>query len=130
MRAAHTVLVLRDAEGSIYGGYTDVAWHSRTAWVHSNAAFLFCLESSKAPAAAPFKMPLNGSNNGHAILCGSGDGATFGNTSSAWDLAVNWAGRVTCNIGTTYTAGPTGSTISRKAKVDVGAMEVWQLADA
>ena len=117
-----------DAEGSIYGGYADVAWPSSTAWVASDAAFLFCLASSKAPAVAPFKMPLNGTHNGNAIRGSSGYGAVFG---GGYDLYVDSAGHVTCDIGRTYTPGPTtGATISREAKVAVVAMEVWQLADA
>ena len=126
--AANTVLVMLDAEGSIYGGYADVAWSSTAGWTRSDAAFLFCLASSKAPAVAPFKMPLKGTDNEHAIYGGSGHGALFGN---GHDLYVDSAGHVTCKIGTTYTPGPTtGATISREARVAVVAMEVWQLADA
>ena len=118
-----------DAEGSIYGGYADVPWHSRTEYSSSDAAFLFCLASSKAPAVAPFKMPLKGTDNEPAICGQSVCGACFG---AGFDLYVDHpAGHVTCKIGTTYTPGPTtGATISREAKVAVAAMEVWQLADA
>ena len=126
--AANTVVVMLDAEGSIYGGYADVAWPSSTAWVASDAAFLFCLASSKAPAVAPFKMPLKGTDNEHAICGHSVYGARFG---AGPNLGVHSAGHVICKIGTTYTPGPTtGATISREAKVAVAAMEVWQLADA
>jgi hypothetical protein len=117
-----------DAEGSIYGGYADVAWASSGVYVRSDAAFLFCLASSKAPAVAPFKMPLKGTDNGHAICGHSGYGAHFG---AGNDLYVSSTGHVNCQIGTTYTPGPTtGATISREMRVAVVAMEVWQLADA
>ena len=117
-----------DAEGSIYGGYADVPWHLRNEHSSSDAAFLFCLASSKAPAVAPFKMPLKGTDNEHAILGYSGCGACFG---AGNDLIVSSTGHVTCQIGHTYTPGPTtGATISREAEVAVVAMEVWQLADA
>ena len=117
-----------DAEGSIYGGYADVAWASSGGYVRSDAAFLFCLASSKAPAVAPFKMPLNGTCNQYALYGHSGFGANFG---GGRDLYVDSAGHVTCKIGHTYTPGPTtGATISREAEVAVAAMEVWQLADA
>ena len=127
--AANTVVVMLDAEGSIYGGYADVPWHLRSEHSSSDAAFLFCLASSKAPAVAPFKMPLNGTCNPYAIFGHSSYGAFFG--AGGYDLYVDLAGHVTCKIGTTYTPGPTtGATISREAKVAVVAMEVWQLADA
>ena len=122
-----------DAEGSIYGGFVDVAWHSRGAYSSSDAAFLFCLASSKAPAVAPFKMPLKGTYNQYAICGHSVYGAWFGagNFGAGTDLGVDPAGHVHCQIGHTYTPGPTtGATISREAKVAVAAMEVWQLADA
>ena len=126
--AANTVVLMLDAEGSIYGGYADVAWHSSGEDTRSDAAFLFCLASSKAPAVAPFKMPLNGTNNQTAIYGYSGYGAVFG---GGHDLCMYPAGHVTCNIGSTYAPGPTtGATISREWKVAVAAMEVWQLADA
>ena len=117
-----------DAEGSIYGGYADVPWHLRNEYSSSDAAFLFCLASSKAPAVAPFKMQLNGTCNQYAIYGGnSNQGAAFG---GAHDLYVLADGHVNCAIGFTYTAGPTGATISTAAKVAVAAIEVWQLADA
>jgi TLD len=124
------VVVLRDGEGSVYGGYADGAWPAGSGtYLASTAAFLFCLASSMAPAVAPFKMPLNGTYNQYAIYGGdSSYGAAFG---GAHDLYVLADGHVNCAIGYTYTPGPTtGATISREAKVAVAAMEVWQLADA
>ena len=124
------MVVLRDGEGSVYGGYADGAWPAGSSgtYLASTAAFLFCLASSKAPAVAPFKMPLNGTyNQPYAIYGGSDQGAAFG---GAHDLYVLADGHVNCAIGNTYTAGPTGATISTAATVAVVAMEVWQLADA
>lgn len=125
--AAHTVVVLRDGEGSIYGGYADVAWHSRNDWVRSSGAFLFCLASSKATAAAPFKMSLTGTKNERAIRGDSGYGVRFG-----WgpNLGVQADGLVLCDIGDTYTAGSLGATLSTANPVAVTALEVWQLADS
>ncbi len=125
--AAHTVVVLRDGEGSINGGYADVAWHGRCEYTSSTDAFMFCLASSKAPAAAPFKMPLNGTNNGLAIGGDKNHGAHFGN---GHDLEVKADGNATCAIGDTYTAGSLGATLSTANPVAVTALEVWQLADS
>ena len=79
---------------------------------------------ARAPAANTVLVMLNG----RAIYGRSDYGAVFG---AGGNLVVDPAGHVTCNIGTTYTPGPTtGATISREARVAVVAMEVWQLADA
>jgi hypothetical protein len=119
--------VLRDAEGSIYGGYLDVAWSSSGAWASSAAAFLFAIASSKAPAVMPLKMPLKGTGNSQAGYCHAGQGPTFG---SGNDLRVSADGRAACAIGGTYAVGAAGATLSSTSPVAVAAMEVWQLSDA
>lgn len=125
--AGHTVTVIKDAEGSIYGGYVGAPWGSGTgAFVASPDAFLFCLASSKMPSAEPFKMPIIAGKEGTAIFHFSLAGPIFG----SHNLSVFSNMTVTCNIGGFYTAGPTGATISSSNPLAVAAMEVWQLADA
>jgi hypothetical protein len=128
--AAHTVVVIRDVEGSIFGGYVDAAWHSRSAWELSAVAFLFCLKSSKTPAAAPFKMPLTGARNANAIWCDSDGGPKFGYGIGHRDMWVNSDGTAGCSIGASYKAGEPGSALSSSETVPVTRMEVWQLADS
>ena len=123
----HTVVVIRDAEGSICGGYADVAWTSRTGvCAPSTVAFLFCLVSSKSPGAAAFQMRLSGASNQHAMYHHSSYGPFFGGN----DLYVHPNGTVYYTMGTTYRAGPLGASPSRASTVKVDAMEVWALADA
>ena len=123
------MVVIRDAEGSIYGGYADIAWESREACINSGVAFLFCLASSKNADAQPFKMALNGTNNGSAIRCSATEGPALGGP-GAWNIGVGNNGDVYNVIGSTYTPGAPGATLSRVSPVAVTAMEVWQLADA
>lgn len=125
-RAGHTVVVLKDKKGSIYGGYIDGVWQTK-GFGTSDDAFMFCLASCEAPAAAPFKMPLNGTDNKHAIYGYAGCGAQFG---GGPDFKVESDGHVTNKIGHTYTPGPLGATISGVARVAVESLEVWQLAEA
>ena len=129
MCAEHTVIVIRDAEDSIYGGYADIAWESSGASLASSVAFLFCLVSSKNADVQPFKMALNGTNNGSAIRCNAGGGPAFGGP-GAWNMGVESDGRVFNVIGSTYAPGAPGSTLSRTSPVACTVMEVWQLADA
>lgn len=122
------MVVIQDGEGSIYGGYADGDWSSgdtSSKCVSSTVAFIYCLASSKTPAAAPFKMLLNGTGNTCAIHAYRANGAYFGA-----DLIVGSDGRVKCSFGSSYTTGPTGATISTVDTVPVAALEVWQLADA
>ena len=99
--------MLRDAEGSIYGGYLDVAWSSSGAWASSAAAFLFALASSKAPAVMPLKMPLKGTGNSQAGYCHAGQGPTFG---SGNDLrfALGYAGCLLSLVQAPEAAAPRG----------------------
>ena len=121
-------MVIRDAEGSICGGYADVAWKSPASgvWVPSTVAFLFCLVSSKSPGAAAFDVRLSGASNQHAMYHGSSWGPYFGEN----DLYVLSDDTVYYNIGNTYRAGPLGASPSSARTVKVDAMEVWALADA
>ena len=82
---------------------------------------MFCLKSSKVPAAAPYKMPLNGSKNANAMA--GGYGPRFR------DMMVYQNGSVVCNIGDCYVVGAAGATISVSRSCAASAMEVWQLAD-
>ena len=120
--------VIRDAEGSIYGGYVDAPWSSNDTgkYASSTVAFLFCLVSSKMRETAPFKMPILAEHASKAIYCITTEGPDFGGN----DLCVSQSGKVQCGIGGKYAAGPTGATISSAAVIAVSAMEVWQLADA
>ena len=122
-------MVIRDAEGSICGGYADVAWKSPASgvFVPSTVAFLFCLVSSKSPGAAPFDMRLSGASNGNAMYHYPSHGPFFG---SGGNLYVAADGTVKYKLGSTYRAGPPGASPSSAETVKVDAMEVWALADA
>ncbi|VDI11098.1 Hypothetical predicted protein [Mytilus galloprovincialis] len=69
-----TVTVLYNTNGSVYGGYTSVAWRSTGAYSIDNKAFLFrlYLNGTAKPVQFPVTVP------GHAINDNPNYGPTFG----------------------------------------------------
>lgn len=128
MPTEHTVVVLCDEEGSILGGYADVAWDMSNKFKPSSDAFLFCLASTKAPHAAPCALRLRGeSHYGYAVNCRENTGPCFGERQ---DLVVYDDGHVHCDLGGSYEGGAFGVAVSRHNRLPVAAMEVWQLSSA
>ncbi|XP_031559065.1 uncharacterized protein LOC116295410 [Actinia tenebrosa] len=61
----------------VFGGYTEMSWHSNGHYFSSTKSFLFSLFNVKG--FNPIKLPLTGNNNKYAVYWGKGYGPTFGN---------------------------------------------------
>ena len=71
-----TVTVLYNPQGSVYGGYTSLAWQSSGCWKQDDQAFLFQLVFSKQKLCRKF--PSNKTANG--VYHGMQYGQIFGGT--------------------------------------------------
>ncbi|XP_031570204.1 nidogen-2-like [Actinia tenebrosa] len=100
-----TVTIVR-VGSYVFGGYTDVSWHSRWQYFSSSRSFLYSLYNTNGYS--PVKLTLNGRDgNQHAIYGGSSYGPTFGR---GHDLVIsNYASNTTSShtyMGFSYYAPP------------------------
>jgi len=67
----HTVMVAKSDKDFVFGGYTDLAWHSNNSSNNTNKSFLFSLNRYT-------KHMVKNDKSGDAILCSKNYGPQFG----------------------------------------------------
>jgi hypothetical protein len=72
---APTFTVIRSANGSIFGGYTEATWNHNGGYKMDKSAFIFSLRNKEN---TPIKMKISSDKQNQAIWCGSVYGPQFG----------------------------------------------------
>ena len=75
-RKGPTVVLARETNGDLFGGYTDMTWDCKKGWKQCKHAFLFSFAFGALPCAYP--IVLNGKEKITGILCDDYHGACFG----------------------------------------------------
>jgi hypothetical protein len=136
---AHTLTVVMDIDGNIFGGFTPLEWESR-AWNNfkgndnntwkpdpSSKSFIFTLVNpDKVP---PMKFTLR--NQNWALRCSFSLGPTFGNNFVVSNDSDTNARSFARPMGGTYgnDAWPTSSGFTTKSSTTVKEIEVFEIVD-
>ena len=75
-RKGATVVLARETNGDLFGGYTDMTWDCKKGWKQCKHAFLFSFAFGALPCAHP--IVLNRKEKITGILCDDYHGACFG----------------------------------------------------
>jgi hypothetical protein len=132
-RHAHTLTLIQDTEGNIFGGFTPVEWESPTRSYEKKAdpslkSFLFTLKNPHNFPARKFALKAEGKDQ--AIVCDSSSGPQF------WDIGVSDNCKARTGswsfIGNSYAndTGLRGETVFTGSSLfTVKEIEVFEIAD-
>eukprot|EP01084_Bolivina_argentea_P214059 363456_1 len=73
----HTITIIKNNHGHIFGGYTKEKWTSKHGWVHDENAFLFLIRSSDSSQKCPILFEVH-ANPSRAIFHNQNGGPIFG----------------------------------------------------
>ena len=99
-----TITVVKNSDGYIFGGYTDVAWGTNHSFKSSSVSFLYSLKDHAG--IGPVKMPMKITKRLFAVYHHPNNGPGFGFGSRSFDLSIctnaNYSATSESNIGNTY----------------------------
>lgn len=72
-----TVVLARETNGNLFGGYTEMTWDCKYGWKQCKRAFLFSFAVGALPCAHPIILDMSGKTK-TGILCDPNHGVTFG----------------------------------------------------
>jgi hypothetical protein len=133
---AHTLTLVEDSEGNVFGGFTPLAWESRAGEYEdrfkqddSGKGFLFTVRShGRLP---PRVFPLLPAETHHAIYCSVTSGPEFGaGTTGYGDLAVRsntGAMASSSNLGQSYQGAGNPAVLAGKEQFLVNKVEVFEV---
>jgi len=96
-----TIAVVKDSDGYIFGGYTDVAWGMNSVYKPSSISFLYSLKNHAG--IGPVKMPIKSDMTRRAVSHNSRYGPSFGSGSDLFISSnANESPSSSSAIGNTY----------------------------
>ena len=113
---AKTITIIKTQDNYVFGGYTDVSWHSTCNWKTDAAAYIYSLRRNGVSNLSKHKIL----NSNHAICCIPINGPTFG---GGYDICI--CDRTDVNKGSFTNSGGNGYKDVLSKNYLAGTFDTW-----